>query len=49
MQLAHLNAFIGHGEFDITLPVSWAQRSDPWLSEAGVAQPEDESSSRRPL
>lgn len=37
VQLAHLNAFIGHGELDTTLPVSWAQRSDQWLSELGVA------------
>lgn len=36
-QLAHLQAFIGHGEQDTTLPVSWAQRSDQWLSELGVA------------
>lgn len=37
VQLAHLHAFIGHGEQDTTLPVSWAQRSDQWLSELGVA------------
>lgn len=37
VQLAHLQAFIGHGEHDTTLPVSWAQRSDQWLSELGVA------------
>lgn len=36
-QLAHLRAFIGHGEQDTTLPVSWAQRSVQWLSELGVA------------
>ena len=29
MQLAHLNAFIGHGEFDTTLPVSWAAVDAP--------------------
>ncbi len=34
---AHLQAFIGHGELDTTLPVNWAQRSDQWLSELGVA------------
>ena len=37
LQRAHLQAFIGHGEQDTTLPVSWAQRSDQWLSELGVA------------
>jgi phospholipase/carboxylesterase len=37
LQRAHLQAFIGHGELDTTLPVSWAQRSDQWLSELGVA------------
>ena len=36
-QLAHLQAFIGHGEHDTTLPVTWAQRSDQWLKELGVA------------
>lgn len=35
-QLAALQAFIGHGEHDSTLPVSWALRSDQWLSELGV-------------
>lgn len=36
-QLASLQAFIGHGEHDGTLPVAWAHRSDQWLNELGVA------------
>lgn len=36
-QLAHLRAFIGHGEYDSKLPLVWAQRADRWLSELGVA------------
>ncbi len=35
-QLAHLCAFIGHGEYDRTLPVMWAHRSDEVLQELGV-------------
>ncbi len=36
-RLAVLQAFISHGEFDNTLPVSWAQRAEQWLAELGVA------------
>ena len=36
-RLAHLRAFVGHGLQDNKLPVSWAQRSDRWLDELGVA------------
>jgi phospholipase/carboxylesterase len=36
-RLARLNAFIGHGEFDTKLPVSWADRADRLLTELGVA------------
>ncbi len=36
-RLSKLRAFIGHGEYDSKLPVAWAQRSDQWLSELGVA------------
>jgi phospholipase/carboxylesterase len=35
-RLAHVRAFIGHGELDRTLPVMWAQRSAAWLTELGV-------------
>jgi phospholipase/carboxylesterase len=35
-RLAHLKAFIGHGELDSKLPVQWAHRSDQLLSELGV-------------
>lgn len=35
-QLARLRAFIGHGRADETLPVSWAERADHWLTELGV-------------
>lgn len=34
--LAHLRAFISHGEHDSTLPVAWAQRSDQWLADLGI-------------
>lgn len=36
-RLAHLRAFIGHGEYDSKLPKAWAQRADQWLVELGVA------------
>ena len=35
-RLAALRAFIGHGEYDRTLPVSWAHRADALLRELGV-------------
>ena len=35
-RLAHLRAFVGHGEYDRTLPVLWAQRADQWLADLGV-------------
>ena len=35
-RLAHLRAFVGHGEYDRTLPVIWAQRADQWLTKLGV-------------
>jgi phospholipase/carboxylesterase len=35
-RLAHLRAFIGHGELDGTLPVIWAHRADEWLNKLGV-------------
>jgi phospholipase/carboxylesterase len=35
--LPELRAFVGHGLQDDKLPVTWAQRSDQWLSELGVA------------
>lgn len=35
-QLARLSAFVGHGEHDATLPVSWARRSHEWLTDLGV-------------
>ncbi len=34
--LAHLRAFIGHGEQDQTLPLAWAQRSDQRLDDLGI-------------
>ena len=34
--LAHLRAFISHGEQDATLPVAWAQRADHWLADLGI-------------
>lgn len=34
--LAHLRAFISHGERDPTLPVTWAQRADQWLDDLGI-------------
>lgn len=37
VRLENLSAFVGHGEFDTKLPVTWAQRSDQWLSELKVA------------
>lgn len=36
-RLAHLQAFVGHGLQDNKLPVTWAERSDQWLEELGVA------------
>ena len=35
-QLAKLKAFVGHGEHDRVLPVTWAHKSDAWLNELGV-------------
>lgn len=35
-RLAHLRAFVGHGEHDHTLPVLWAERADQWLTDLGV-------------
>jgi phospholipase/carboxylesterase len=35
--LTQLRAFVGHGEYDSKLPVLWAQRSDQWLNDLGVA------------
>jgi phospholipase/carboxylesterase len=35
-RLAHLQAFISHGEFDSTLPVFWAERAQTWLEQLGV-------------
>ena len=35
-RLAHLRAFVGHGEYDRTLPVLWAQRADQWLADLKV-------------
>lgn len=34
--LAHLRAFIGHGEQDQTLPPAWARRADRWLDDLGI-------------
>jgi phospholipase/carboxylesterase len=36
-RLAKLRGFIAHGEYDSKLPVAWAQRSDQWLDQLGVA------------
>jgi phospholipase/carboxylesterase len=36
-QLAQLQAFVGHGDFDSKLPVVWAERSDLLLGTLGVA------------
>lgn len=35
-QLAGLRGFIGHGQYDQTLPVVWSQRADQWLADLGV-------------
>jgi len=35
--LSPLRAFVAHGEYDSKLPVSWAQRSDEWLTQLGVS------------
>ena len=35
-QLAHLDVLVAHGSADDVLPVSWAERSDLWLTELGV-------------
>lgn len=35
-RLSQLHAFIGHGEYDSKLPVSWAHRADQLLTELGV-------------
>ncbi|MFO1264581.1 MAG: phospholipase [Rhodoferax sp.] len=35
-QLARLQAFVGHGQFDSKLPVDWAHRADTWLCDLGV-------------
>ena len=37
-QLGQLRAFIAHGLHDNKLPVTWAQRSNDWLDELGVAR-----------
>ena len=34
--LAHVNAFVVHGEYDNKLPVEWAQRADALLTEQGL-------------
>ncbi|WP_257311847.1 alpha/beta hydrolase [Geothrix fuzhouensis] len=34
--LAHLRAFISHGEQDQTLPLTWARRADRWLDDLGI-------------
>lgn len=36
-RLTSLQAYISHGELDNTLPVSWAQRAEQWLTELGVS------------
>lgn len=36
-RLAKLKAFVGHGEHDKVLPVTWAHRSDALLTQLGVA------------
>lgn len=35
-RLAHLQAFVAHGEQDSKLPVSWAHRSHEWLQQLQV-------------
>ena len=35
-QLAHLRGFVGHGQYDRTLPVMWSLRADHWLTDLGV-------------
>lgn len=35
-RLVKLSGFVGHGEYDGKLPVTWAQRSDRLLDELGV-------------
>ena len=35
-RLAPLRGFIGHGQYDRTLPVVWSQRADQWLADLGV-------------
>lgn len=35
-ELARLQALVTHGEFDNTLPVAWAERSEQWLQQLGV-------------
>ncbi len=35
--LASLSGFVSHGLRDNVLPVTWAERSDAWLNELGVA------------
>ena len=35
-RLSHLQAFVGHGEHDATLPVEWVHRSHAWLNELEV-------------
>ena len=37
--LAHLKAFIGHGELDSKLPVHWAHRSEQWLTSLAQSPP----------
>jgi phospholipase/carboxylesterase len=36
-RLAELRGFIGHGQYDSKLPVTWAQKSDQWLDKLGVS------------
>ena len=35
-QLRGLKAFVGHGEHDSKLPVTWAHKSHDWLTQLGV-------------
>lgn len=35
-QLRHLDVLVAHGHADDVLPVTWAERSDRWLTELGV-------------
>jgi phospholipase/carboxylesterase len=35
-QLATLNAFIAHGQYDSKLPVAWAHKADQWLTDLAV-------------